>query len=787
MIMTATQPNTSAGGRLVATDGRQLPLQSVHLSTQAGGGIARAVLTQRFSNPYAEPLEVRYLLPLPSDGAVSGFSFVLGDQRVTGEVTGKQQARERFQRAIAQGRTAALLEQDRTSLFTQRVGNVPPRCDVVAEVIVDQPLRWLEEGCWEWRFPTVVGARYQGAPGRVPDAEKLSVPVAKGELSVRATLSLSLADTLTGPVESPSHSVESRAENEVRFEGDGAVRLDRDVVVRWPVALPDVSARVLAARPDTAAHDDDTFALFTVAPPTGGGVAVPRDLTFLIDTSGSMGGRPLDQARRVVGAMIATLGVRDRIEMIEFGSRPRRWQEQPVLATASNREAACDWLRKLNASGSTEMHRAVLEALTPLRPNSQRQVVLVTDGYIGFEQEIVRTLLTDLPAGARLHTVGVGSSVNRSLTEAAARAGGGVELIVGIDEDPDRIVHRLLARTTAPLVTDLTLTGEGVLEVAPCQLPDLYAESPALIAARLASSGGEVVLRGTTAEGTFERRFSVPALARGQGPTAVAALFAREKVEDLETAISAGGHTAELNRSIEDTGIEFQIATRLTSWIAVSQQVTVQPQSQRRTVEQPHELPHGVSAEGLGLRRADVEPEPGPWKTHAAAAFDEPETLSFRRTLEDADSDGLILEDSTSDTVIHIGDLTGGESGEGEILFDTSEDYARSLPFDAPAPGEPASGEFQALDALIDDYEHFELMDEEEQASLQSSMKPAKRAELRLTRSGAMIDPEQLERMKQQAPQARAARGRTAWRWVLLALVLGLFTLAALWFLGVIG
>ena len=606
MATARTSPSSlSAGGRLVASDGRELPLRSVHLAAEAAGGIARVVLTQHFQNPYDEPLEVRYLLPLPADGAVSGFSFLLGDQRVVGEVTGKEEARRRFHEAMAQGRTAALLEQDRTSLFTQRVGNVPPRTEVVAEVVVDQPLRWLEEGAWEWRFPTVVGPRYQGAPGRVADAARLQVPVAAGELDVRASFALLVGDATTGAVQSPSHAVQTRGQGpiEVRLEGDGSARLDRDLVVRWPVALPDVSAGVIAARPDTAAHDGDAFALLTVAPPTGGWTAVPRDLTFLIDTSGSMSGRPLDQVRQVVSAMIATLGVRDRLEMIEFGDRPRPWQATPVPATESNKAAALKWLSKLRASGSTEMHRATLDALRPLREDSQRQVVLITDGFIGFEQEIVNTILRELPAGARLHTVGVGSCVNRSLTRAAARAGRGTELIVGVEEDPTALVGRLVARTTAPLVTDLAIEGEGLLEAAPRRLPDLYAEAPALIAVRVRAGARELLLRGRTADGPFERRLALPALERGQGPHGVAALFAREKVEDLETALGAGGDPRELNAAIESTGLAFQIATRLTSWIAVSQRVTVTPGARGRKVEQPHELPHGVSAAGLGLRK----------------------------------------------------------------------------------------------------------------------------------------------------------------------------------------
>src|SRR5579883_375405 len=370
----------SRGGRLVATDGRELPLASVHLAAQAGGGIARTVLTQRFENPFDEPLHIRYLLPLPSDGAVSGFAFTLGEERVEGEVAPLAAARERFERALGEGRTAALLDQDRTSVFTQQVGNVPPRTAVIAEVTVDQPLRWLEEGAWEWRFPTVVGPRYQGEAGRVPDAARTSVPVASGELGVRATLALTIADRATGPVESPSHQL--WREGTVHGLAEGSARLDRDLVVRWPVALPTVSASVLAARPEGDTHAGDAFALVTIAPPNEAGLAVARDLTFLIDTSGSMQGRPLAQAKRILAAMIDGLGPEDRLEMIEFGSAPRRWKAEPLPATEPTKNEALAWLEALHSSGGTEMRRAIIEALRPLRPGSQRQVVLVTDGYI---------------------------------------------------------------------------------------------------------------------------------------------------------------------------------------------------------------------------------------------------------------------------------------------------------------------------------------------------------------------------------------------------------------------
>src|SRR5689334_2244012 len=148
--MTATNPaiNTSNGARLVSTDGKTLPLKGAALAADACAGLARVVLTQTFANPYDEPLVVTYALPLPHDGAVSAFAFTIGGRKVTGEIDRRAAARERFERALSEGRSAALLEQDRASLFTQEIGNIPPKTEVVAEITIDQRLHWNDEGAW---------------------------------------------------------------------------------------------------------------------------------------------------------------------------------------------------------------------------------------------------------------------------------------------------------------------------------------------------------------------------------------------------------------------------------------------------------------------------------------------------------------------------------------------------------------------------------------------------------------------------------------------------------------
>jgi Ca-activated chloride channel homolog len=627
MLPSASTSASGSGGTLVALDGRPLPLRRADLRVRACAGLARTVLEQCFVNPHAEPLRVTYTLPLPADGAVSGFRFQIDDRVVVGEVDRRSRARERFEEALVHGHTAALVEQERSSVFTQEVGNIPPGATVIAILEIDQPLQWRGDaghgsGGWEYRFPTVVAPRYMGAEGRVAAASRVEVAVADRRRPIAMSLQLRIDEPLTagGLPASPSHAlslVRETAAATVAEPGratatyetftvglaDEAVGLDRDVVVRWPVATPEVGLRVDAARAASErASSSDAFGLLTLVPPLRRPAAVPRDLIVLLDTSGSMHGEPLAQAQRIACALVESLGEQDHLELIEFSTAPRRFHKKPLPATAKHRAKAIAWIRQLQASGGTEMRTGILEALAGLRDEAQRQIVLVTDGQIGFEHEVLGEIAERLPPGSRVHTVGVGSAVNRSLTQAAARAGRGLEIIVGIGEDPELAAARLAARTEAPLVVNLELSGAALCEHAPQRLPDLFAGAPALVAARLRPEGGELRVRGRTAHGTWEARVQVPARAPGEGNPGVVARFGREKVEDLELRHALGRDERAIDREIEELGVAFQIATRLTSWVAVSKEALVDPSDPTRHEHVPQELPYGMSVEGLGLR-----------------------------------------------------------------------------------------------------------------------------------------------------------------------------------------
>jgi len=600
------------GARLVSVEGRELPLRSVDVTGQAQGGLARVVLKQTFANPHDEPLKVAYTLPLPADGAVAGYEFRVGPRRVIGEIDRRAEARRRFEKALVEGRTAGILDEERANLFTQEIGNVPPRTEVVVDLSIDQPLVWLPEGMWEWRFPTVAPPRYLGAEGRVADAAKVTVEVADGPTGARASLDLAIGDRLAegGRPESTSHPLSISGHGvgaRVRLAGESGVALDRDLVVRWAVPRPRAGASLQTARPVAARpHAGRGYGLLTLVPPESPIAVYPRDLIVLIDTSGSMTGRPLDQARRVVAALVDTLLDSDRLEMISFSNEPRRWRPEPLPATGDTLRDAHRWLGALRAGGGTELLGGVAEALKPLRPESQRQVVLVTDGQIGFESEIVRALKHDLPRGSRLHAVAVGASPNRALTRPAARAGRGVEVLAPIDEDAERAAARLIRATRGPAIVDLEIQGSAVTGFAPRPLPDLMAGAPVLVGLSLRPEGGDLVVRGRTPGGVWEERLAVQPTETGAGIPGVVAFYGRESVENLELELAAGALRSEIEPAIETIGLEFGLSTRLTSWVAISEEPNVDPRLPVRRETVPQELPYGMSAEGLGLRRTGL-------------------------------------------------------------------------------------------------------------------------------------------------------------------------------------
>jgi Ca-activated chloride channel family protein len=614
-VSTAIQQQLAPRAKLVSVDGKEFPLRSAGITARAEGGLADTRLVQTYDNPYDEPLEVLYTLPLPADGAVVGYMITLGERVITGEIERVEEAREAYQRALEEGRTAGLLEQDRADTFSQKLGNLPAGATAKIEIHVLHPLAFRpptgdQAANWEYRFPTVVGVRYEGAPGRVPDAAKLDVDRADGGTPAHLELDLLLADGNPEALKpaSSSHGVRVEAgETDCKVCLDEAAPLDRDLVVNWRATLNDVGVRLVEG--PGLPGDDGRYALLTITPPTQPQATLDRDLTVLIDASGSMTGQPLESAKDVVRALLNSLDPEDRFEMLAFANRVDRLVKGPAEASPPNVKRAMERLRELQAGGCTEMRGAIIAALERLRPDAQRQVILLTDGEIGFEQEVIGAIMHRMQPGCRVHTVGVGYAPNRTLTRGAARAGRGAELLAIDGTDAVASADRLLQATVGPVLTDLSIAGSGCLGLAPQRPRDVLAGQPLVAAVELKSEGGTIEVRGRLA-GSREEWVQTINVFAGEtaSPLPIGALYGRESVEDQEMAMAANPHSSsEIVDAIETLGLRHRITTRRTSLVAIADEPTVDPKKPRRRRRLEVELPAGVSAEGIGLATSDLD------------------------------------------------------------------------------------------------------------------------------------------------------------------------------------
>ncbi len=675
---------------LVSVDGRTYPLKSANINARAEGGIAATTFTQTYGNPYAEALEVLYTLPLPADGAVTGYTIRLGKRVIRGEVRKRDEAREEYRKALFEGRTAALLEQERADTFSQKLGSLPPGETVMVEIEVLQPLAFLpanksEHACWEYRFPTVVGVRYEGGEDRVPDAARLDVDRVLEGTPVKLEASLLISDGPASDIRpyAPGQQIDLMADgNGTRIILDKGMSLDRDLVIRWLAGKQEIGVRVVEGK--GLPCDSGRYLLITLTPPAAVSNAVSRDLTLLIDASGSMSGEPIEQAKAVASELLHSLNPGDRFEILAFANEVRRVIPGPVDASQKSIAHALHALQKLQASGSTEMTGALIEALKPLRPGSQRQVILLSDGYIGFEREVIAEIRRRLAPGARIHVVGVGSAPNRTLTRGAARAGRGIEILIGLEDDASKAAERLLQATVHPILTNIMVQGSCLVSCAPQKPRDVLAAQPILLFAEIKAKGGSLEISGNTTDRTspWIRTLEIPELRQLSHDTScgrkglcitslpIGALFGRETIEDAEIDLAADFDKRgnRIEKLIESLGLRHGISSRMTSLIAISEDPTVDPKNPRRRERLPLEVPAGISAEGAGLMPSvrAISPALHALSLHEAAILpaieDEsealPRLLSWRKAMVSRQPPGSILIDRTQ--VLHL---------DGQILI----------------------------------------------------------------------------------------------------------------------
>lgn len=589
-----------AGFFLRSSDGDRVaaPLLATDVAFRVSGPVARARVVQTFRNPHDVWYEGVYVFPLPESGAVDRLVLRIGTRVVEGEIRERELAQQAYARARAAGQRAALLDQERPNIFTTSVANIAPGETVVVELEYQQVLRY-DNGRFSLRFPMVVGPRYVPAAAArvVADAHRITPPVMRpgteGErtnpVSIRVTLDAGMP---LATVESAYHPIDVKEGGDSRREivlADGAAPANRDFELTW---MPRESALPRAAW-FTERVGSDHYGLLMLLPPEAPRASrLPREVVFVLDTSGSMAGASIRQAKEALELALGRLGPHDRFEVIEFNSGARALFNGARDAGPDNLRAAVKWVRALEARGGTEMAAALRLALDGSERSSHvRQVVFLTDGAVGNEAALFR-LMRERLGDSRLFTVGIGSAPNSHFMTKAAQLGGGTFTYIGRIEEVRAKMGELFAKLEAPVLKDVqTHWPEGVqVEAWPARLPDLYAGEPLVLVARLDTLDGELRVRGERDGSAWEAR--VP-LGDHAAATGLGSVWARQKIAALVDSLREGAPETVVRSRVIELAQAHRLVTKYTSFVAIDKTPVRAPEEGLKLAEVPTLLPEG--------------------------------------------------------------------------------------------------------------------------------------------------------------------------------------------------
>jgi len=611
------------GGLFVKTQNtareQVFPLKQTEVKAKIAGNISRVEVVQKFENPFPESLEAVYVFPLPDEAAVDDMEIKIGDRTIKADIKRRDEAVEIYQKARQEGRTAGLLEQERDNIFTQSLANIKPGEKIEVRIRYTESLKFVG-GDYEFVFPTVVGPRYISR--NTTDADRINPPVLPPGTRSGQDIAVSVeidAGVAIGDVRSTSHQITTdRSGNIVRVQLANADTIpNKDLILRYRVAGENTQATVLTQSDQRGGH----FATYLIpALNYKTNEIVPKEVVFLMDTSGSQQGEPLVKSKELMRRFIQGLNPNDTFTIIDFANTAQALSTTPLANTAANRQSAINYIEKLQANGGSELLNGIQAVMNfPVtKAGMLRSIVLITDGYIGNDKEVLALVQRSLKPGNRLYSFGVGGSVNRFLLNRLAQVGRGTSQVIRQDEPSAEAAEKFFRQINSPVLTDIQISWEGMgekPEIYPIAPPDLFASQPLVLFGRKGDRAiGQLRIRGTLAGGkAYEQVLpvnfaqsggrqrestSVAATATDFGNSAVAQLWGRSRIQDLMNQMF-GGETKSLVESVTNTALTYRLLSEYTAFVAVSEEVRVEPDGTRRRVQVPVEVPQGVRYEGI--------------------------------------------------------------------------------------------------------------------------------------------------------------------------------------------
>lgn len=561
------QMNSEAGASTELAIGTRINLEITGL-------VARVEITQQFTNNSNHWAEGVYRFPLPDNAAVDRMLIKVGDRLLEGEIQEKESAQLTYQKARDAGQTATIVKQQRRNQFETSLANIGPGESIEITIGYLQNVSYSDLS-YHLRLPMTFTPRYEPGQPNTSGPPTVTSPAprlvsAAPRIGHRLKLHARLVSTAKyAAIESRYHDVDIR-----QVDNGYTVDLlnpdemtDRDFELSWTPALQTGPSASLTTFND----GESVYAQLMLAPPLADSITPrAREVILVVDTSASMEGASLEQARSALLHALKSLGEDDYFNLLQFNSDTRRLFDHSLPVTRNNLYVAQNFITGLEANGGTEMAPALQTALNlPQMPELMRQVVFITDGAVGNEAELLQKVASDLE-DSRMFTVAIGHAPNSWFMRKAAEIGRGSYVHIGKPEEVAEQMSALWGRIQLPALTDICVNWGDAAEFYPEIIPDLYAGEPLWLIARLPSEPTMIGLCGEFNGHEWNLDINGwDAALGGSGEDNLAKLWARRKIEALEDSLMFGADPELTRLEITAVALEYGLLTRHTSLVAV--------------------------------------------------------------------------------------------------------------------------------------------------------------------------------------------------------------------------
>ncbi|MBV1884485.1 MAG: marine proteobacterial sortase target protein [Pseudomonadales bacterium] len=621
----------SQGGKAVAA-----PLLRSEVDIDVGGLLARVVVTQYFKNTTDIWMNGEYQFPLPERAAVDRLVMTVGERRIVGEIKEKQVAKKMFEQARRAGKRASLVSQQRPNLFTNNIANIGPGETISVEIHYLETLDY-QNGEFSLRLPTTITPRYIPARSReviqgseLNEEDESELNTVASDVSVAGTIDkntgwlsstvqeedhLSIFPPMTNTGNSQTMRLQMRIDAGFPLEYvhslyhpvqvsntdtlyqlqfvDREIPMNRDVVFRWkPRVFGGIGAALF--KQEMAGHDYHLLMLLPnieTLSQTAQEV-LPRELIFVLDTSGSMSGESIRQARAALIQGLEHLKPGDRFNVIEFNDQASQLYPSAVDFDLHYIEKAKHYIKNLNANGGTNIAGALdLALMHDASEGYVRQIVFITDGSVGNEEDLFIRIHQNLREN-RLFTVGIGSAPNRYFMRVAAEIGRGSFTHIGDVGEVEKQMSDLFRKLESPVLAGLKLDWGGAdVDVFPKRAPDIYAGEPLVLYLRSDSGAlkGSLRVEGNRVGERWQKTLLLDIAKNQDG---VAKQWARHKIHEI---MSPQNKTAaeDKKQNVLTLALKHQLLSRYTSFIAIEETVTRPRDQKSQSIKIPNAMPKG--------------------------------------------------------------------------------------------------------------------------------------------------------------------------------------------------